>query len=77
MHALPIARSVWEAWRWANPVGKWGESALSLKVAETMQGASRWSPDSVMANTAVRLLSRGGGCSSPFSLSDLSCGVVV
>lgn len=61
MHALPIARSVWEAWRWANPVGKWGESALSLKVAETMQGAFRWSPDcdGKTRNTAVRLLSRG------------------
>lgn len=39
VHSLPVACTVWEAWRWASPVGKWGESAFSLKVAETMQGA--------------------------------------
>lgn len=42
VHPLPIACTAWGLWRWASPVGKWEESALSLKVAKTaVQGTSR------------------------------------
>ena len=41
VHSLPTACTVGEAWKWASPMDKWGNSAFSLKVAETLQGASR------------------------------------